>query len=316
MLQKTVHRKQKSGRDGAQAVSISRRAFLKKSVKVAGITIGAGTVLSGISAGTLYAALVKSASNLPENNRNGLVLLISKPETDMEKFGFNFIDFYTARIELAFGFKAKHIIHGATSRDFFDMVNDSQIQNMAVMGHGTHLSWIASDEEVIWDDCVEAYNQKKVDKKGWFLKHTCAHFDSPESVRLLDFPKKEVIDLDERMKKIDEGLNKELRTTISTYKDPELEIYIEKRSTGERIPMEDLPQSIREQIHKLNQEISEAYKNPDNLMRPVFGAPFFKPEKICYWLRATNPMDFLTNPFATKSFLDGFLSRFHRGHRK
>ncbi len=145
-----------------------RRAFLNRSIKVT-----AAAVISAIALKQITKKLLEDitflTTVLPLKKNDGLAILISKDFND-KVLGKITYSAYIARVELAFGQRANRIINNAVSGDFFDVLKDDSIQNIALSGHGTWSIWVASDREVKSEELFRLGNKKKT---GYLMRHTC-----------------------------------------------------------------------------------------------------------------------------------------------
>lgn len=218
--------------------AISRRTFLKRASAASFGVAYRGVVTAGVSLLTLKgveAYLKRAASGLPQNNKDGLAILISKPRDIDELLGSYFIGIYMARMQLAFGFKSKYVITNATSVDFKKMLYDPSVQNICILGHGTNTTWQASMPDdasmplaVSFDSMKTWYLERPSNKSGILIKHTCGN-DIKESGTITFATRDTFYRLEEERKKFQEYVDSRLKN----FPEEERKSYI--KETEERI---------------------------------------------------------------------------------
>lgn len=113
---------------------LSRRAFLGHVGAAAIITARTGAEWGAGIVG-LYGGLKLATLRLPRRQTNALAILVGDVSVIITIPLVR--EIYAARMELAFGTRAKVVNLHATREDFFRCLFDSSIQHMAVFGHGT-----------------------------------------------------------------------------------------------------------------------------------------------------------------------------------
>jgi len=192
---------------------VSRRDFLKKMVKGAayGVAYSAGLASIGaLSLDILIVVLLYNASKLPKKDKNAIAILISEPESSLEKFGKNFVKAYIARVELAFGFRAKKVFIDATGENLRECFLDGSISNICVLGHGDRHGWLASPSRMPMYLTMEEYLpeiRKGIKKNGFLLKHTCGIKEIEDEI---------INPFQEDVEKLREDIEKEFETKFSS----------------------------------------------------------------------------------------------------
>lgn len=170
----------------AKPKGIDRRHFLGMATKVAcygalgviGITGAAGVMTRGF--GSL---LAQEAKRLPRRYRDALAIFVAPSSLIERAIGEHFSDVYINRVQLAFGFRAKHVQIGFRKDDFLRAIGDDSIQHIAILSHGDNTVVAISGSESITNydllaDGMEGdrINLEKIrfhQKRGYLLKHTC-----------------------------------------------------------------------------------------------------------------------------------------------
>ncbi len=149
----------------------ARKAFRGAliSAAVAG-AVGAGTVCGAKMHWHHYQ---NEARSLP-HKQDGLAILISYGTVGLwdkasVPLGEWFIPDYVARVETAFGQKADRVITRATKADLLAVLRDESIQNIVVYGHGSWVSWLATDSTVSAHELEYRFERRH----GKLVRHTC-----------------------------------------------------------------------------------------------------------------------------------------------
>ena len=203
---------------------MSRREFLKKigrGTKKSLLTLLIGS--SGMTAG-IYKSLLDLAKDLPLKKRNGLAVLISYNTTKwwdtlLKPVGKLFIPAYVARIEIAFGQKANIVRRGATSENLYEVIKDSNIQNVVIYGHGSWYSWLATDKNVLSFDLMGIGGSRglaRIRKSGLLLRHTCGEGRKLSKDKIIDLDPQDWIKLQDKAKE------------VNYYVHPKLDLRLEK----------------------------------------------------------------------------------------
>lgn len=298
---------------------ITRRKFMKVAVGTTGLFALSTATLKGAGAILTY-----YASRLPRRDKDALAILISQPKTFLEGIFSNFISIYTARMQLAFGYRAKVIKLNAKSTDFKKILFDKTIQNVVVFGHGTRLTWFASDK-IVSDDDLHDWRTRK---KGHFLKHTCGEKASgavyryvPEEVKT-EFENR-IIEINKTLKKKGSAFRadpyvpyyiygedsriykriKEFRKDLKEleFKRKENPQYFEIMivENGETVPLESDDPFDDSDVREIDAVVAWIEGKIEKV--DIFGLPIFKRGKICDWKRIADPIEWIYDPFAETS---------------
>lgn len=252
----------------------SRRSFLKKGL-LAAYCLGKHSLR-----GLLVASetLLAAAASLPERTEDGLAILCSEPDRFLDHIGMPFFPLYRARIETAFGYKAKHVITNATTSDFKRMIGDDSIDSLVILGHGCHVSWSATDKSMQAEDYAH-YALKGIRKKGMLLKHTCGEIPKPGAYTPYALASK--TEIEEQAKHFEQKYGIAARITMDALQKQEH-------------PLAHLP------MHNPDYAGWIVSAAEQRIPRELFGTPLFENERVAHWTRIASPIDFMIDPYARK----------------
>ncbi len=310
-----------------------RRNFLLKSKKAILTALVAGSVITA----PVYAGLLALAQRLPLNKKEGLAILISTStnkwfEEAFSKFSPVISPAYVARVEIAFGQRANVVKLGATSDDLFAVLRDDAIQHVVIFGHGSWISWQATDRTVY---ASELEDSKFKRKEGYLVRHTCGEERETKTVRAFVLDEEKWEQIQALVSEINRRLPRKYILTVSClyysvldrlgceiilFFDRSYSRYSGKGlkssvfSEAKEVPDADnalKPWSEVRHLFKRDQallvqwtQVLTAIKEILSLKREyamdqnlLFGMPIFQRGNIKGWDRVTDPWDFLINVF-------------------